>query len=865
MNKIYNFNSKVIPALSEVGGKGKALIEMTKAGYPVPKGFILTVEFFRPWIERIKETEEWNCLISQITKEKCDTLKALSENLTFNVEQEKLFFDEVKNVDSDIFAVRSSSPEEDLEGTSFAGMYETFLGIKREKLEKNVAKAFASMFDFRVMEYKAQQDINIINTKIAVIIQKQLYSQVSGIGFSINPQNNNYDEVMLNASFGLGEYIVSGKVSPDNYIVDSSKNNIISKKINDKKIALFLCKNGETKEVICDEAEKTSLTDKQVFEVSTLIKRCEHYYGKPIDTEWAYENGKLYLLQARPITTYFPLYKELVTNPTDRKQLYLDIVKMTQGFQWSMSELGCEIFCELINRAKQGLFPVGKEGLVYGCHGRTYILLGNLGKIFGKAQVNRMISSVDPTFDKLISNIRFDEYLPKYKPEKTKGILKRAFKSGIRFIPEMISVRIDFEKAVETYYKTAENCLNELEKLNESKVDFSKQIDIIFDIFDALVFKMIPVMMSINATSLLRKMFNNKDIEDDILALNMDLKGNPTSEMGHKQIELASYPEFISVNSFEEFSYKLNNNGFSKEFIKKYNNYMKRYGCRGIGEIDIASIRTHENLEDFYNILKQLNIFDNAIINVKAKKKAAYDRLLKEAEKIGKKKKFIKLSNRLEWMGLREHPKYMYVYAVNLLRKNVLEISKTFVLEGRLNCAEDIFFLKIEEITKAQNDKSLNLIELVEQERKIRRLTENVKYWPTIFSSRGEIFTVKRKTKEGEILGEPVSPGVVRGRAKVLHAPFEKKLEKGEILVTMATEPSWTPIFINACAVIMEIGGALQHGAIIAREYGLPCVTGIENATEIIKDGDLIEVDGTNGFIKIIEKVDKVLSSSKQV
>ena len=245
---------------------------------------------------------------------------------------------------------------------------------------------------------------------------------------------------------------------------------------------------------------------------------------------------------------------------------------------------------------------------------------------------------------------------------------------------------------------------------------------------------------------------------------------------------------------------------------------------------------------DDQSIEKGLSTFGAEIVN------------LKEAIKIGKRKKFLKLTRQLEWMGLREHPKYMYVYAVDVLRHNVLKIAEQFVSEDRLNKAEDIFYLTREEITKAQKDKNLDLISLINEEKKIRKLTENVKNWPTIFSSRGEIFIAKREAKEGELSGEPVAPGVVRGRAKVLYEPFEKKLEKGEILVTIATEPSWTPIFINACAVVMEIGGALQHGAIIAREYGLPCVTGIEKATEMIKDGDLIEVDGTNGFVKIIKE-----------
>ncbi|WP_324823901.1 PEP/pyruvate-binding domain-containing protein [Sinanaerobacter sp. ZZT-01] len=854
MNKVYNFNSKTIPLLSEVGGKAKALIETTNAGFPVPGGLALTISFFTPWTDKMKETEEWKSLISEVTKEKCDALKALAENLTFSVEQKMLLSAEMKNINSDFFAVRSSSPEEDLQGISFAGMYETFLGVTTATIERYVAKAFASMFDFRVMEYKDQHGIPVANTRIAIIIQKQLYSSISGIGFSVNPHNNSYDEVMINASFGLGEYIVSGKVSPDSYIVNTAQNRIPYKKINEKKVAIYLNKDGGIKESICEAAKEQALTDEQILELAKMIKKCEGYYGSPIDTEWAYENGKLYLLQSRPITTYFPLYEELLSKPNERKELYLDIIKMTQGFQWSMSELGGDIFCELVNKAKQGMFPVGKDGAVYDCHGRIYILLGNLGKTFGESRVKKIISSVDPTSARIFSCFSFEDYIPKYKPEKLKGTLGKGLKLGAKMSPSIISAAINFEKTVQEYYKATDYSIEKLDKLRNSSDDFARQIDVAFEVFDNLVFKMMPIMLAMNATISLKKMFKDKTWEGDIISLSMDLKGNPTSKMGYKQVELASFPEFIEVKSFDEFSKKLRDKEFSTEFMEAYAHYMKLYGCRGIGEIDIASVRTRENIEGFYTMLKQLNIYDNALIKVRDKKKSAYDRLLREAIKIGKREKFLKLAKQIEWMGLREHPKYMYVYAIDVLRHNVLKIAEQFVLEGRLNKVEDVFYLTREEITKAQKDKSLDLIPFINEEKKIRKLTENVKNWPTIFNSRGEIFIAKREAKEGELLGEPVSPGVVRGRAKILHEPFEKKLEKGEILVTITTEPSWTPIFINACAVVMEIGGALQHGAIIAREYGLPCVTGIEKATEMIKDGDLIEVDGTNGFVKIIQE-----------
>lgn len=192
-------------------------------------------QVFTPWLKEVKLSELWLELLRKPTREKCNELKAVVSKFKFTKEQRALLNKVLKMVeDHSIFAVRSSSPEEDLEGASFAGMYETLLGVTQNKLESAIAHAFSSMLDFRVIEYKKLKHIDLKNTCIAVIVQRQIKSDVSGIGFSLNPRNNCYDEAVINASFGLGETIVSGVVTPDTYIVEKVKNEILNKKINKK-------------------------------------------------------------------------------------------------------------------------------------------------------------------------------------------------------------------------------------------------------------------------------------------------------------------------------------------------------------------------------------------------------------------------------------------------------------------------------------------------------------------------------------------------------------------------------------------------------------------------------------------------------
>lgn len=203
--------------------------------------------------------------------------------------------------------------------------------------------------------------------------------------------------------------------------------------------------------------------------------------------------------------------------------------------------------------------------------------------------------------------------------------------------------------------------------------------------------------------------------------------------------------------------------------------------------------------------------------------------------------------------GYREHPKHIIVQSIAKLHDKALELGKRLAFEGKLNDAYHIFDLRLEEIEKVESGMNINLEACREKNLLQYRKIEHIKGWPIIIDSRGKIISSKVIAEDGDFIGSAIAPGKIIGKAKVLHSPYEKPLNPGEILVTKCTEPSWTPIFINAAGVVMELGGPLQHGGIIAREYGIPCVSGLIGITDEIKDGDLIEVDGTNGIVKVLE------------
>jgi len=850
---IFNFNEKNTPKLSQVGGKAKALIETTNAGFPVPEGIALSVEFFSVWLDAVKSSDTFKAAIIDTTKEKCDDVKALAESMKFDETQRTVFNKAFEHLEGEVFAVRSSSPEEDLEGTSFAGMYETYLGTKRSDIEKMIARAFSSCFDFRVMEYKKQNNLDLSGTSIAIVIQKQIASDVSGVGFSLNPLNNCYDEVVINASFGLGEAIVSGIVTPDMYIYDSVEKKIIEKKINEKEIALWLKADGGIEEKENVNKGEQALTNEEIVELSNLIKKCEAYYGKPMDTEWAYEDGKLYLLQSRPITTYIPFFEELLTEPGEKKRFYLDVMVMTQGFDEPMSVLGLELWSDMLYEIKGGMFTSQANGTAPALHGREYFSLTDVQKLVGSKSIKKIVSGYDGNVKKIFEEIDLDAHLPDEKPAGTEKYKSMMFKMVTGMLPGMMKGAFKgHESVVSEYNVVADQVIKKAKSLNKD-ADFKDNAAQVSKLLLEVMGTITIMLSGMLSQQSIKKMFKGDDIEKEIIALSMDLDGNPTSAMGHLLFKMACYGEFKKIESREEFVRKCETRKFTNEFLKDYDEFMEKYAVRGMREIDVASMRVYEDLGMLYDKLVDINIEDNQITTVKEKRQESYDKLLNAARAKGKEKKFVKAAKRYQdTFGYREHPKYLIVYILAMLHDMCLEMAEAWVRVGRLEDPYHVFDLHVDEISRAQKDSNFDMKAAREKNIEGYRKVAHVTDWPLVIDSRGKIHKPKLEIKDGDIAGDPIAPGKIVGKAKVLRSPYEKPLEKGEILIARNTEPSWTPIFINAAGVVMEIGGPLQHGGIIAREYGIPCVSGLIGIMDIVKDGDLLEVDGYNGIVKIL-------------
>lgn len=842
-------------------------MEGSQAGLPVPPGFILSVQFFSSWFVQLKKTKVWQEFLTakdtDIAKV-CAALKAEVTHFSFTNEQKEALNEMLQRFDDKtLFAVRSSSPEEDLEGFSFAGGYETVLGVSPKHLEEAVKKAFASCLDYRIVVYKKENGFKIHEPKIAVVVQRQIASEVSGVGFSLNPVTNNYDDAVFSANWGLGETVVAGIVSPDSFIADKVSLAIKEKKIGKKELSLWLEDSGKIAEKKHFRSDELTLSEGQVKELTELIKKVELIYAKPVDIEWAFAADKLYLLQVRPITTFIPLPPEMITAPGESKRLYLDITTAVEGMSRPVSVIGTSIFRRLLRMVGKIIFARDitcdiNKAIGWSSEGRLFGNVSYVFTLFGKKKIVEIFTNMEPVAARTIESVDEEEY--KLKVHKSAllpfGLLR-----------QLPGVFLLIRKAKRQPQETHAFIQSELRKfeiearaLADQEMPLEEFVDKVLPKMFLRVFRRTVSMFLLGLLSFgsIKKIVGKSSPEID--ALGRALPYNVTTEMGLALSQAASLlPEGLEAETFEE---KLKTKKLPKEFLAAWEKFLYTYGCRGSEEIDIASPRYSDNPKMLFD---QLLLIRNAkgetpeqkFVRQQQERQAAYEKLYaKVLQKDPNQAKRLAEYYRVfeTFGGYRETHKYYLIFVIGLVREKILKLAQTFVSQNRLDSIDQIFDLTLAQLDQAKNDESMDLRALVQANTVFIKRLAKISQPPLIIDSRGFIpYPPASPSKPGEYAGIPISGGVVRGRIKVLQRPDEKPLKKGEILVARSTDPGWTPLFVSAAGLIMEVGGVLQHGALVAREYGIPGVSGVEYATKIFRDGMMVELDGTAGVVRVLE------------
>ncbi|WP_191566918.1 phosphoenolpyruvate synthase [Metabacillus idriensis] len=853
-----------------VGGKGMNLGECSRIeGIFVPEGFCVTTEAYK---RVIWKNEELHQLLDQLAVQKVDERERISE-ISRKIRELIEGIEIEKGIEEDIdrclltfgfehaYAVRSSATAEDLPYASFAGQQDTYLNIKgKDAILQHISKCWASLFTDRAVIYRMQNGFDHRKVYLSVVIQRMIFPQASGILFTADPVTSNRKRLSIDAGFGLGEALVSGLVSADNYKVREGR--IVEKTISTKKLAIYAREEGgtEEKEIEPGQQNLSTLSDEQVLELERIGRKLEAYFGYPQDIEWCLIDDAFYIVQSRPITTLYP-----IPEANDQENHVYVSVGHQQMMTDPMKPLGLSFFL-LTTPA-----PMRKAG------GRLFV---DVTPMLASPDSRKMLLDAMGQHDPLMKDALwtiiergdFIKSLPNDKQEQNSGKSNKSVSSAdsraqIENDPTIVS---DLIKSSQTSIEELKQ--NIQTKLGSDLFDFileDIQIlkKILFDPQSSAVF-----MAAIDASSWINKNMNEwlgeKNAAD---ILSQSVPNNITSEMGLALLEVADvirpYPEVI------DYLQHVKDDNFLDELVRfeggqetqdAIYDYLSKYGMRCTGEIDLTKTRWSEKPTTLVPvILSNIKNFEPNASNRKfeqgrqealKKEQELLDRLkqLPDGEQKAKEtKRMIDLIR--NFIGYREYPKYGMVNRYFIYKQALLKEAEQLVQSGVIHEKEDIYYLTFEELREVvlTNKLDYQIISKRKDEYELYgKLTP-----PRVITSDGEIIVGKHKRENlpaEAIVGLPVSSGVIEGRARVILNMENANLEEGDILVTAFTDPSWTPLFVSIKGLVTEVGGLMTHGSVIAREYGLPAVVGVENATKLIKDGQRIRVNGAEGYIEIL-------------
>lgn len=799
MNYLLDFQKIDKSGAAVAGGKGANVGELCRVeGVQVPGGWSVTTDAFK---DIVGSNQEFNILLEQLAAgydpALCFSIRSLIEKLEVPLDMEL----------TGAYAIRSSATAEDLPWASFAGQQDTYLNISgREAILKHISRCWASLFTDRAVIYRIQQGIDHRQVSLAVVIQRMVFSDVSGIMFTADPISGNRKVLSIDASFGLGEALVAGLVNADNYKVKDGA--ITGKMVSAKKLGVYADTVGVQQQALADDMQQQqALTDAQILQLAAIGRRIEAHFGSPQDIEWCLENGEFYIVQSRPITTLFPVP---VVNDTD-EHVYISV-----GHQQMMTDairpLGLSIWQMTAAR------PMATAG------GRLFVDIGkNLSTAAGRKMMLHALGQHDPLIKDALLQLVTDDGepvpTPSYQPVDP-AIVDELIQGSQAAIAAL-------KQNMQTTTSVFDLIAADIAQLKQSIAD-PKYLSVIMAGMNA--------MLWINDK--MQEWLGEKNVAD---ILSQSVKNNITSEMGLALLDVADalrpyadqLPEDLPIDDF-----------------------LEKYGMRCAGEIDITRTRWSEQPSMLVPVIlshirnlppgESKRKFEQGLQEALRKEADILSRLALLPDGAAKVAETQKMIGQLrDLIGYREYPKYHIVSRYYIYKKALLAATAHLV-----QAPEDIYYLTFEELRAGNID-----YDLINQRKAEHKIFEKLTP-PRVMTGDGEIINGKYHRAHlpaNAIAGLAVSSGVIEGRARVILQMEEATLEEGDILVTTFTDPSWTPLFVSIKGLVTEVGGLMTHGAVIAREYGLPAVVGVENATTLIRDGQRIRVNGTEGYVEILD------------
>jgi rifampicin phosphotransferase len=841
------------------GGKGAHLGELSRIdGIRVPAGFCVTTDAFR---RIMADAPPVGDRLSRLNPGDREAIRALSAEIRRTLERIVIPDDLAAAITGAIaglgeraaYAVRSSATAEDLPAASFAGQQDTYLNVVGPAaILRHVSRCWASLFTERAVTYRLRNGFDHRKVQMAVVVQQMVFPQAAGVLFTADPVTSNRKVASVEASFGLGEALVSGLVNPDSYTVRDG--DIVAKAVATKLRAIYASPGGGTREQPIEPArqQQPALTDAQVVRLAQLGRRIEAHSGCPQDIEWCLVDDGFQVVQSRPVTTLFP-----IPEAGDRANHVYISVGHQQMMTDAMKPLGLSFWQLTTPR------PMAEAG------GRLFVDVTRiLASPARRAGLLEVTGKSDPlTADALQTILERDGFIPTLPDEGPVEPVPGVAPATIETDPALVTELIGCSEASIAALKRDIRAKSGSELLDFIRADLQELRRILFDPQSHLVF-----MSAMQATwwlnERLEAWLGEKNAVD---TLTQSVPNNVTSEMGLALLDVADvirpHPDvvaFLQHVEDESFLDELPALEGGREARDAIRAYLDKYGMRCVGEIDITRPRWSERPATLVPMLLG-NIrnsepgagkrrFEQGLLAARAKEQEVLEQLraLPDGERKAEEAKRM-IDKIRTFIGYREYPKYGMVSRYFVYKQALLEEAERLVQARVLRDKEDIFYLRFEEFHDVVRTNQVD-DQLISRRKDAFRSYQALTP-PRVFTSDGEVIagTYRRADVPADALtGLPVSAGTVEGRARVILDMAEADLEAGDILVTAYTDPSWTPAFVAIKGLVTEVGGLMTHGAVIAREYGLPAVVGVQHATRLIRDGQRIRVHGTDGYIEIL-------------
>jgi phosphohistidine swiveling domain-containing protein len=878
--------------LPVVGGKGANLVRLRRAGLPVPAGFLLPVSAYRAFVAQNGLDKVIDAALHGLDAADPPALMGAAANIraafATGVMAPALrasLAEGYRNLGEPPVAVRSSATAEDLPDLSFAGQQDTFLNVRGvEALYRAVVQCWSSLWTGRAIAYRARNGIEQADVALAVVVQVMVPAQAAGVLFTANPLTGRRTEMAIDATLGLGEALVSGEVEPDHYVVDPARGVILHKTLGAKDAVIAAQEGGGTVTRRADNRAIQAVPDAVILQLAALGSRVQALYGCPQDIEWGWDGASLHLLQARPITSLYPLPEGMPLEPLQAMFAFMAV----QGVFEPFTPLGQDTIKLLLGAVRRsfGYAPdFDRQTTIVSAAERLYInCTPVLSNRIGREVLPEMMRALDPgmaqAFAAIIEDPRLAPTGPVLQPDTLRRILGFALPLLRRIVCNWRNpdgARRQFTQQIDAVL--AQSAARSA-AVGDLWPDYERRLDLLLsitDLFPGLILPqglplvvagMIPFFGILQGFAEAAAAASGQPALAQLpLTIARSLPHNVTTEM-----DLALWQAAQIVRG-DAHSMQVFRDSSAAELAQDYLAgrlppvaqmavaiFMHQYGMRGPGEIDIGRPRWREQPEPLMQVLQSYLAIDDPAVAPDvlfaggvAHAMAAAQQL--EAAVAALPGRAIK-ARLVRWAitryralaGMREAPKFFAVRMLGLVRQGLLASGGALAEAGLLQQADDLCFLTVRELQEigAQRAVSPALRATIAGRRGVHEREMRRKQLPRVLLSDGTAYYAGVRSPVTDdagaetLAGDPVSPGVVEGVVRVVFSPNDVQLAPGEILVCPGTDPAWTPLFLAAGGLVTEVGGMMTHGSVVAREYGIPAVVGVHEATSRLRSGQRV-------------------------